>query len=283
MTALFDLPSTLPRALESSQRIFREAMEVFQPTHIASMVSGGTDSAVSDALAVEMGIKIDLRIHGRTGCGVQATTQFCIDHYGRAGEFALADAGNAYERYVMRKGFFGTGRRAHNFAYRILKADPFKTAISQNIRRRKRGVRVMLINGARKYESDNRRINLPVTRLWKGNMWVNLIHEWSDEDKAQYIASRQVTINPVARQLCRSAECLCGTMQDPEDLAEASVLYPEFGSFMKDLNAEAKRLHGFGWGEPHPKPVDPNQLKLFDDLEPEPMCGGCLRRKKVIA
>ena len=276
MSALFDLPSTLPHAIERSHAIFKRAVETFNPTHVASMVSGGTDSAVSDALAEEMGIKIDLRIHGRTGCGIPDTTQFCIDHYSKLGEFALADAGDAYERYVLRKGFFGVGRQAHNFAYRILKADPFKTAISRNIRHRRRNIRVLLINGARKFESENRRINMPETRLWRGNMWVNLIHEWSDAEKAEYLASRKVVVNPVAKQICRSGECMCGTMQERFDRIEASILYPEWGRWLDGLDAEAKRLHGFGWGEHHPKPVDPNQLNMFDDFQP--MCGSCLRR-----
>lgn len=273
---LFKLESTLPRAIESSHRIFRDAVQSFQPTHIASMVSGGTDSAVSDALAEEMGIKIDLRIHGRTGCGIPQTTQFCIDHYSKLGDFALADAGDAYERYVLRKGFFGVGRQAHNFAYRILKADPFKTAISRNIRHRRRNIRVLLINGARKFESENRRINMPETRLWRGNMWVNLIHEWTDAEKDEYLTSRAVVRNPVSTQLCRSGECMCGTMQERADRIEASILFPEWGRWLDGLDAEAKRLHGFGWGEHHPKPVDPDQLALFDDFQP--MCGDCLRR-----
>ncbi len=277
MSALFDLPSTLPRAIESSHRIFRAAVEAFQPTHIVSMVSGGNDSAVSDALAEEMGIKIDLRIHGRTGCGIPETTAFCVDHYSKLGDFALADAGDKYERYVLRKGFFGVGRQAHNFAYRIMKADPFKTAISQNIRHRRRNIRVMLINGARKNESDNRRVNLPETRLWRGNMWVNLIHEWSDFERDEYLASRQVVRNPVSVQLCRSGECMCGTMQNIQDRWEAASLYPAWGQWLADLDAEAKRLHGFGWGEHHPKPVDPDQQDLF-----EPMCGSCLRRDVLV-
>lgn len=276
MTALFDLPSTLPAAIESSHRIFRNAVAAFQPTHIVSMVSGGADSAASDALAQEMGIKVDLRIHGRTGCGIPQTTQFCIDHYGQAGEFALADAGDAYERYVLRKGFFGVGRSAHNFAYRIMKADPFKTAISKNIRHRRRNIRVMLINGARKFESENRRLNMPETRLWRGNMWVNLLQTWSDADKDEYLASRAVVRNPVSIQLCRSGECMCGTMQNIQDRWEATVLYPEWGRWLDGLDAEAKRLHGFGWGEHHPKPSDPDQQDLF-----EPMCGSCLRRDPI--
>jgi 3'-phosphoadenosine 5'-phosphosulfate sulfotransferase (PAPS reductase)/FAD synthetase len=273
MSELFDLPSTLPRAIESSHRIFREAVQAYQPTHIVSMVSGGADSALSDALAQEMGIKIDLRMHGRTGCGIQQTTDFCVDHYSRLGDFALADAGDAYERYVLRKGFFGVGRGAHNFAYRILKSDPFRATISREIRHRRRNIRVMLINGARKHESENRRVNLPETRLWRGNMWVNLVHEWTDFEKDEYLTTRQVVRNPVSVAMCRSGECMCGTMQEPADRIEASVLYPEWGRWLDGLDAEAKRLHGFGWGEAHPKPVDPDQLDMF-----EPMCGACIRR-----
>ncbi|WP_162918495.1 phosphoadenosine phosphosulfate reductase domain-containing protein [Taklimakanibacter deserti] len=120
------------------------------------MVSGGKDSAASHQVARELGVKIDAVIHGNTRCGIPETSQFVRDTYGAMGEFIEADAGTAYEAYVMRKGFFGKGIDAHGFAYRILKADPFRAAISKHFRKRKRGVRVMLLNGARKADGSRR-------------------------------------------------------------------------------------------------------------------------------
>jgi 3'-phosphoadenosine 5'-phosphosulfate sulfotransferase (PAPS reductase)/FAD synthetase len=273
---------SLAKALAWSEQFMRQVMAEYQPTHIISMVSGGRDSAPSDAVLRAFGIKVDLVIHGRTGCGIQQTTDHVIEHYGSLdSDFALADAGTAYEAYVMRKGFFGIGKKAHNFAYHILKADPFRATVSRKIRQRKRGVRTLLINGARAYESDNRRLNLKPTRLDNGNLWVNIAHEWTAGDRDLFLQQQGVVINPVAIQLCRSGECMCGTQQSKVEFAEAAVLYPEWGEQMKALDAAARRLHGWGWGEPMPRPADPNQLSFFSsdfDEDFQPMCGGCNRR-----
>ena len=170
----------------------------------------------------------------------------------------------------MRKGFFGKGRTAHNFSYRILKADPFRAAISRLIRQGKRGVRVMLLNGARASESENRRINMPKARMDKGNMWVNICHDWSAGDRNDYLAGRNIPINPVAQVLCRSGECMCGTMQTAADRKEASAWYPNWGAWLNDLEATVKAKHGFGWSDPGPKYKDPRQGEMF-----QPMCASC--------
>lgn len=245
------------------------------------MVSGGKDSAASDQVARELGVKIDMVMHGNTRCGIPETTEFVRATYGGQGEYVEADAGTAYEDYVLRKGFFGKGLDAHGFAYRVLKATPFRKAVSKHIRQRKRGVRVLLMNGARKDESENRQKHLQVFRqdpAAPGNIWVNLIHDWSQEDRDAYLESRRTPINPVAKALCRSGECMCGTMQDKAERTEASVLYPRWGDWLNNLETEAKRLHGFGWGDPCPTPRDPRQGDLF-----QPMCKDCLRPSDVSA
>lgn len=261
--------------IDSSLKIIRDAIAAYSPTHIVSMVSGGRDSAASDQIARELGLEIDFVIHGNTRCGIPETTDFVRDIYGRKGEYVEADAGTAYEDYVLRKGFFGKGIAAHGFAYRILKATPFRKVVSREIRKRKRDVRVLLINGARKDESENRKKNLQVCRsdpAAKGNIWVNVIHDWTQEDRDEYLSSRQVPINPVAVQLCRSGECMCGTMQSDYERAEAAALYPDWGKWLSDLEEESVRLHGFGWGRNSPK-----TKKIVPDLF-APMCKDCLNR-----
>jgi 3'-phosphoadenosine 5'-phosphosulfate sulfotransferase (PAPS reductase)/FAD synthetase len=259
--------------LQLSAERMRRVIAETDPTHVVATVSGGRDSACEVQVAMDLGIKIDLILHCRTGTGIPQTTQHVVDHYGNLGpDFVVADAGDAYEQYVMRKGFFGVGRQAHNFSYRILKADPMRKAISREIRKGRRGIRVMLLNGARAAESDNRRKHLKETRLDKGNLWVNIIHDWTAQDRDQYLAKRETPINPVAVQLCRSGECMCGTMQSQGARNEAAAIYPEWGAWLKDLEARAKAKHGWGWGEPMPKPVDARQIDMF-----QPLCIGCAR------
>ena len=59
--------------IKSSADVLRTAMSEFQPTHIVSMVSGGKDSAASDQIARELGVKIDFVMHGNTRCGIPST------------------------------------------------------------------------------------------------------------------------------------------------------------------------------------------------------------------
>lgn len=270
------LGPSLARAMRlSAERMERVIAEV-QPTHIVATVSGGRDSAAEVEFARELGLKIDLILHCRTGTGIPQTTEHVVDHYGNLGpDFVMADAGTAYEEYVMRKGFFGIGRDAHNYSYRVLKATPMRKAISHHIRKGQRGVRVLLLNGARAAESDNRRANLKETRAdpaSPGNLWVNIIHDWTQGDRDRYLRLRKVPINPVAVQLCRSGECMCGTMQTGPVRAEAAAIYPEWGAWLDDLERRAKAKYGWGWGEPMPKPADPRQIDMF-----QPMCVGCTR------
>lgn len=282
---LFDAESdpqnfTLGPSLVRAQRLSVERMEKViaevKPTHIVATVSGGRDSAAEVEFAREMGIKIDILLHCRTGTGIQQTTDHVVNHYGNLGpNFVMADAGDAYEEYVMRKGFFGIGRSAHNFSYRVLKATPMRKAISREIRQGKRDVRVLLLNGARASESENRQANLRETRrdpASPGNMWVNIIHDWTAGDRDRYLRLREVPINPVAVQLCRSGECMCGTMQTQQMRGEAAAIYPEWGAWLNDLERRAKAKHGWGWGETMPKPADPRQVEMF-----QPMCMGCAR------
>lgn len=263
-------------AIERAAQQTHQAIKAFQPTHIVSLVSGGYDSAGSHELMRHIGVPVDMIMHGRTRTGIPETTEHVVDYYGGLGpHFAIADAGDTYERYVTRKGFFGVGRQAHNFSYRLLKKDPFTACISREIVRRRHGFRVMFITGARKGESDNRRINLKPSKLDKGKLWFNPLFDWSSGERDQLLAASGVPLNPVAKQLCRSGECMCGTMQSQADRLEASVLYPRWGAMIDDLDAMAKRKFGFGWGEPFPEPRDPRQIDMFDEFQP--MCVGCTR------
>jgi 3'-phosphoadenosine 5'-phosphosulfate sulfotransferase (PAPS reductase)/FAD synthetase len=267
---------TVNDKIAEAARIVRDAVAEFNPTHIVSMVSGGKDSAASDQVARELGLKIDLVVHGNTRCGIPQTSQFVRDTYGAMGDLVEADAGTAYEDYVLRKGFFGMGIGAHGFAYRVLKAQPFRKAISKAIRHGKRGIRILLLNGARQDESENRQKNLKVWRqdpASPGNIWTSLIHGWSEEDRDDYLKSRGTPINPVAVQLCRSGECMCGTMQTKQERAEAAALYPEWGRWLDGLEREAVERHGFGWGAAFPRERLTGQADLF-----QPMCKDCVVR-----
>lgn len=275
MQAFHNDHANIEAAMAKSSAILGRALSEYRPTHIVSMVSGGKDSACSHAVASELlNDKINLIVHGNTRCGIPQTSQFVERVYGSMGpDFAVADAGTAYEDYVLRKGFFGKGISAHAFAYRVLKATPFRKLISARIRKRRRNIRVLLLNGARQDESENRKKNLQIFRAdpaAPNNIWCSLIFDWSIEDRDAYMESRSVPINEVAKVLCRSGECMCGTMQSDAERLEAAVMYPEWGNWLSELESEVVRRHGFGWGQPFPKKRGGRQPDLF-----QPMCTDC--------
>jgi 3'-phosphoadenosine 5'-phosphosulfate sulfotransferase (PAPS reductase)/FAD synthetase len=263
--------------LLGSKEIFERAELEYKPQGVVMMFSGGDDSLTAYHVAKELGIKIDFVIHGNTRTGIPDTTLFSRKKVEEMGDKYLeADAGNSYLNYVMRKGFFGKGLSAHAFSYHILKQDHFERVVSQHIRQRKRNFPILFLNGGRRDESENRKkqfLNpIKVTTRRKNDIWVNLINDWSKPDCKNYLSGNSIERCSVAINLCRSGECMCGTMQSNGDRKEAAFFYKQWGKDLDELEKKVKELHGFGWGENKPKQKDKSQLELF-----QPMCVGCTK------
>lgn len=264
--------------LIGSKDIYDRAVLEFNPKAIVLMFSGGDDSLVTYHVAKQLGIEFDYVIHGNTRTGILDTTEFVRDKVEKMGDNYLeADAGNSYLDYVLRKGFFGKGSQAHNFSYRILKYNHFGKIVSKHLRMGIRNYNVLFVNGARRMETERRKITMinpiKVDPANERNIWVNLINEWTKEDCANYLFGNSIKRNPVSINLCRSGECMCGTMQSIGDRAEASYFYPKWGKDLDALEREVKAMHGFGWGENKPK-ENKGQLDLF-----QPMCIGCTKNE----
>jgi 3'-phosphoadenosine 5'-phosphosulfate sulfotransferase (PAPS reductase)/FAD synthetase len=265
--------------LESSREILQEAIAKYQPYAIVSMTSGGNDSLCAYYVTRHLGVTPTHILHGRTGTGIPETTDFVRRWaIGEGIDYIEADAGAAFEDYVLRKGFFGKGRTAHTYAYHLIKRGPFSACLSANIRQRKRGRNILLINGARIEESANRRSNMTspfrVDPSTKSNIWVNVIHHWDKNQRDAFLQERHAPQNPVTKELCRSGECMCGTMQSLQARTEAAALFPQWGEWLDDLEARV-RAAGFpwGWGEGVPQgwqDEKKGQLPLF-----QPMCVSC--------
>lgn len=260
-----------------SKEIYQRALVDFKPKAVVLMLSGGDDSLTAYHVAKELGIHIDYAIHGNTRTGIMLTSDFVRDKVEKMGDKYLeADAGDSYIKYVMRKGFFGLGSMAHNYSYNILKLNHFKRVVSEYLRQRQKNFPILFINGARRMESERRMKTMispySFTKAFKNNIWVNLINEWSKEDCKGYLAGNSIKRNPVSINLCRSGECMCGTMQSKGDRAEASFFYPSWGRELDALEKKVRELHGFGWGENKPKQKDIRQIDMF-----QPMCVGCTK------
>lgn len=258
-----------------SKEIVKQAFADFKPNATVIMFSGGDDSLTTYHVAKQLGIKIDFVIHGNTRTGIQETTLFARKEVERLGDRYLeADAGSSYVDYLMRKGFFGVGLGAHAFTYHILKQDHFEKVVSRNIRQRRRNFRIMFLNGARRQESANRLITMAspfkITNRKPNDLWVNLINEYTKEDCLNYLEGNSIKRNSVSVELCRSGECMCGTMQTKQDRAEASFMFPKWGKWLNELEKTVIKKHGWGWGEVKPKQKNVIQAEVF-----QPMCTGC--------
>jgi len=266
--------------LEQSQAIVQQAIEQLQPYATVMMISGGNDSLTAYHVARRLGIHIDAICHVVTGTGIQETADW-VRQFGEAApeKYLEANAGNAYEDYVLRKGFFGRGHTAHTYAYHLLKADGYRAELSRHIRQGKRGRRIMLLNGARQDESDNRMFTMrePIQQEKKGspNWWVNIINHWSANDCQRFLGEIGAETNIVAKCIHRSGECMCGTMQSQAEREEAAYWYPDWGAWLDDLERRVMERFPWRWGEDVPKWVgqeSAGQLRLFDF---QPMCSSC--------
>lgn len=265
--------------IDSSREIIERAIADYQPYAIVSMISGGKDSLCAYLVAKQLGVPVTHILHGVTGTGIPETTEFVRQFaQGESPTYLESNAGSHYEDYVLRKGFFGKGLQAHSFAYHLLKHSRFSKCISVNIRHRKRGRNIILLNGARASESLNRSRNMttPVRHdpSTTSNIWVNICHDWSQQDRDAYLAEVDAPVNPVTTKLCRSGECLCGTTQSQATRQEAAFYYPKWGAWLDGLEAEVKQRFPWGWGEAMSgdrKQETAGQLPMF-----QPMCVGCV-------
>jgi 3'-phosphoadenosine 5'-phosphosulfate sulfotransferase (PAPS reductase)/FAD synthetase len=267
--------------LIGSKEIYDKAVADFKPKAIVLMFSGGDDSLTAYHVAKELGVKFDFVIHGNTRTGIEETTLFARDKVEKMGDrYIEADAGDSYIDYVMRKGFFGKGISAHEFSYHVLKIGHFRKAVSKYLRQRQRNFPILFINGARRLESENRKktmINpIKLDPSQNNNIWVNIINEWDKPDCNDYLAGNSICRNAVSVALCRSGECMCGTMQSKGDRVEASYFYPKWGKWIDELDKAAIEKHGFGWGDNKARPSKYTQSDMF-----QPMCVGCTKNEII--
>lgn len=266
--------------LHQSQEIIDRAIKDYQPYAVVLMLSGGHDSLLAYHVARALDIPMTHITHGFTRTGVIETTDFARKVGEKSGLCYLeADAGDAYERYVFRKGFYGIGHKAHEMAYHTLKHQYFRSTLSRYIRQGQRGRNILLINGARKQESQNRKRSMIVPVRADGpNVWVNIVNDWGALDRNDFLS--EYPRNPVYDILHRSAECLCGTMQSQETRKEVSYWFPYWGKRLYDLEKEScSRGFCWKWGEDLPPAIKAEKARekqiKAGQLSFMPMCQGC--------
>jgi 3'-phosphoadenosine 5'-phosphosulfate sulfotransferase (PAPS reductase)/FAD synthetase len=254
----------------------------YSPYAIVVMFSGGDDSLTAYHVARYLEIPTTHFLHGVTNTGITETTDFARQVGKQSGlRYIEANAGNAFDEYVLRKGFFGIGEIAHENAYHILKNQRFRATLSQHIRQRKRNRNILLLTGARKQESNRRKLmTMNPIRPDGSNIWVSLINDWTKLECLEFLDGQGR--NPVTEILHRSGECLCGTMQSLETRREVSYWFPYWGKRMDSLEKEAcSRGFCWKWGEDLPAVIKAQKSrdKAIRNGQLElgwlPMCHSC--------
>ena len=264
--------------IRQSLSILQQAHAEYKPYATVVMFSGGTDSLAALHAVLRMGEKIDYVMHVHTATGLPETLEYVRRYVEKLGiPYLEPSAGTAYEDYVLRKGFFGRGERAHTFAYHILKRQRMRAGLA-TIRQGKRGRNILLVNGGRRQESQNRMVTMKEPIKKDGsNIWVNVINEWTKFDCMDFIHDEKLEVNPVSALLHRSGECMCGTMQSHEERKEAAFWFPEWGKWLDNLEQQVNANgHWWGWGDATPEAV--KWIKA-GQLQFQPMCVGCMARK----
>lgn len=268
--------------LKESHEIVSKAIIDNDPYAIGLMLSGGDDSVTALQVATMLGIKIDFVLHGVTGTGLPIVRKFVHEFVASKNLYLIeANAGTAFEERVKRRGFFGRGKDAHKFAYHILKSGPFESALSKNIIKRKRGRKIILLNGVRVEESENRLDNFGDNpyRIRKNAIWVNIIHWFTKNDCLQLLEAENIQRNPASIKLNRSGECNCGTMQSMADIDAACEFDKEFAGWITTLRKYAVEKFGWDvWQSPTRDAIA--EMKAVTDTltEDMPMCVGCKAR-----
>lgn len=242
--------------IDRSQGIADTFFAQYDPRIVVALVSGGKDSLTAYYVASHyLHLKIDAVVHVKTETGIPETSEF-VRSWAESLKGSLymeRSAGTAFEDYVLRKGFFGRGMRAHAYAYHVLKADPLRKAMSV-FRQRRRNFPIMMISGIRLDESNNRKYNFAQKTIKpdpaaKNNLFVNIIEHFSARDCLDLLSEVGAPRNPVSDLLHASRECMCGTMQSEEDRREASYWFPHWGSWIDRLEAKVNETFPEKWGE----------------------------------
>ncbi|KQC02066.1 hypothetical protein [Pedobacter sp. Hv1] len=265
--------------IQQSFEILKKAMFMADPYAVCVLVTGGDDSLTALKIAMMFGVKIDYIIHGVTGTGLKDVRLF-VNSLSDKHKIKLltADAGSAFEDYVNRKGFFGVGHSAHSFSYHILKTNPFDRTISKYIRKGVSRRNIILINGVRVEESENRADNYGDNPFrWQGrNLWVNIAHWFTKKQCLELLSSENEQRSPVSIALGRSGECNCGTMQNEASRIACSEYDPEWGLWMKNLRKHIVQKFGFDIHQnPNKKTIAAINKASEKINEFMPMCVGC--------
>lgn len=259
MTAdLFEPGRDPQKYVREAFQILEEAAEVYRPSRVYGLFSGGHDSLCSTHVAAAHRLFAGA-VHINTGVGVAQTREFvrrtCRDQGWRLIELhpppLRVPPGKrrpgidyeglpAYDALVLHYGF--PGPAGHRLVYNRLKERCLRRLRRDTFGpRRRRGELMLLVGGMRLAESVRRMGNAEPhsAEPSEGRAWCAPILRWSDEDKWDYMAAAGLMANPVVGKLCISGECLCGAFARPTEMIDLERSFPDAARRIHELEARA--------------------------------------------
>lgn len=139
----------------------------------------------------------------------------------------LKENQNTYFEVVKQHGFPGKTKTAHSWMYRWLKDHTVGSIIS-SIRQNKRNRPIVIISGARKYESVRRMGTSKDITVQGNNIWVNICNEWTNGEVHAFATDNNLDKyrSPISKSIGISGECFCGCFSSKGELNEVKIASP---------------------------------------------------------
>lgn len=247
----------------SGGELLRHAVDLYKPSHVFALFSGGHDSLVATHSAMETGL-VDAVVHCNTGIGVEATRAFVRETCARYGwrlieVRAKEDCGQDYWEWVEQYGFPGPaqhGRMYQRLKERCLRHVERRHRQYARANGRRRRIPILYVSGCRSEESTRRMGTVePIQyRLAEGRVWCAIYHDHTGTDQHRYMTEHGLPRNPVKDKMCMSGECLCGAFSRRGELDEWVYHFGDDPGILELLRRriEVLKRHGYDWDQPPP-------------------------------
>ena len=256
------------QALQEAHGFVLEAQAQYEPIKTFVMFSGGNDSLVLLDVAWRFA---DAIFHINTDFGIDEAHEFAREAARRYRlPFLEYHPPKSYEWCCENiwSGFPGPGM--HNQVWQRLKERCIEQLWRDTPHRR--GDRYLLLSGIRRDESGRRK-DRPVMDRKGARVMVKPLVNWHNHELDTYRLTHRLPINPVARELHMSGECMCGAMADQGlSREERWLLGISFPKFEARISALEERFRALGlrypeWGVKRPDCQEPD--------EDHPGCDDC--------
>lgn len=219
---------------KESDEILAEAIDLYKPSVLFGMFSGGHDSRC----AVEIASRHHLFagcVHINTGIGIEQTRDY-VRQTCQENNWPLREMRSpiTYESLVLKWGF--PGPAGHGIMYTRLKERCIRTLVKENKKHSKD--RILLVAGIRQDESKRRQKRCAHQREFC-RVWCSPLIYWTREERDAFFIAKGFKGNPVVAKLCMSGECLCGAFAKPGERLEIAEHFPEAIKQIEELEAKA--------------------------------------------